>query len=96
MAHYDAARTRHLDARMNQRGIPAALIDLVLKHGRCDGDAYKLDRKDLRRLLGDLDGFRSTVLRALDKGGLAVVEAGGVLPTAYALHGGHRGRGRRR
>jgi hypothetical protein len=84
-----------MDARMNQRGIPAALVDLVLEHGRWRGDACMLDRKGLRRLLDDVDGFRSTVVKALDKGGVAVVEAGGALLTTYARPGEHRPRGRR-
>lgn len=79
---------------MNQRGIPAALVDLVLEHGRWDGDACKLDRKGLRQLLDEMDGFRSTVVKALDKGGLAVVEAGGALLTTYARPAQRRSRGR--
>lgn len=76
--------TKHMDVRMNQRGIPGTLVDLVLSHGRWDGDACKLDRKDLCKLKAEVDALRSTVLKALDKGGLAVVEAGGALVTAYA------------
>lgn len=76
--------TRHMDSRMNQRGIPAALVDLVLLHGRWDGDACKLDRKELCKLKEDVETLRSTVVKALDKGGLAVVEAGGALITTYA------------
>jgi len=76
--------TRHMDSRMNQRGIPAALVDLVLLHGRWDGDACKLDRKELCKLKEDVEALRSTVVKALDKGGLAVVEAGGALITTYA------------
>lgn len=93
--HFDARLTHHMDARMNQRGIPAALVDLVLEHGQWDGDACKLDRKGLRELLDAVDGFRSTVIKALDKGGLAVVEAGGALLTTYARPGHRSGRGRR-
>jgi hypothetical protein len=76
--------TRHMDVRMNQRGIPGALVELVLAHGHWEGDACKLDTRDLRRLKHEVEQLRSTVLKALDKGGLAVVEAGGALVTTYA------------
>ncbi|MCE7796526.1 hypothetical protein LWE61_08115 [Sphingobium sufflavum] len=84
MGDFEANVTRHMDLRMNQRGIPGALVDLVLSHGHWDGDACKLDRKDLCKLKAEVEMLRSTVLKALDKGGLAVVEAGGALVTAYA------------
>ena len=84
MGDFQGSVTKHMDVRMNQRGIPGALVELVLSHGRWDGDACKLDRKDLCKLKAEVETLRSTVLKALDKGGLAVVEAGGKLVTAYA------------
>lgn len=84
MSHMKTRKTRHMDARMNQRGIPGTLVDLVLSHGNWVGDACKLDRKDLCKLKAEVELLRSTVLKALDKGGLAVIEAGGALVTAYA------------
>lgn len=84
MNQADSIRTKHIDVRMNQRGIPLALINLVLSYGSWAGDVCKLDRKDLRKLKGEVEELRSTVLKALDKGGVAVVEAGGALVTTYA------------
>ena len=84
MGDFQGSVTKHMDVRMNQRGIPGNLVELVLSHGRWDGDACKLDRKDLCKLKAEVETLRSTVLKALDKGGLAVVEAGGALVTAYA------------
>ena len=84
MGDFQGNDTKHMDVRMNQRGIPGALVDLVLSHGRWDGDACKLDRRDLCKLKAEVETLRSTVLKALDKGGLAVVETGGALVTAYA------------
>lgn len=92
MNEFEGDITRHMDVRMNQHGIPAALVDLVLSHGRWDGDACKLDRKDLSSLKDDVEKLRSTVLKALDKGGLAVVEAGGALITTYARPNARSGR----
>jgi hypothetical protein len=82
--HLKRIMTRHMDARMNQRGIPRALVELVLSYGRWDGDACKLGRKDLSELKDEVEQLRSIVLKALDKGGLAVVESGGALITTYA------------
>lgn len=92
MSHLEGNVTRHMDVRMNQRGIPGALVDLVLSHGHWDGDACKLDRKDLCKLKDEVETLRSTVIKAIDKGGLAVVEAGGTLVTAYARPKGRSGR----
>ncbi|HEU4959091.1 MAG TPA: hypothetical protein VFT56_01675 [Sphingomonas sp.] len=84
MRQIEGSCTRHMDARMNQRGIPGALVELVLSHGYWEGDVCKLGRKDLRQLKDDVERLRSTVIKALDKGGIAVVEAGGAFVTTYA------------
>ena len=41
------------------------------------------DRKGLRGLLDELRELERTVIKALDKGGIVVVEAGGALLTVY-------------
>lgn len=84
MDHQKLRVTHHMDARMNQRGIPGALVDLVLQHGEWQGDACRLGRKDLRNLANDVEKLRATVRKALDKGGLTVVEEQGCLITAYS------------
>ena len=77
--------TLHMDARMNQRGITADLVGLALEHGEWSGDRCRLDRKGLKRLIAGLDCQRAAALRALDKGGLVVVEAGGAQITTYTI-----------
>ena len=37
--------TTHIDARMNQRGIRKALVELVLDLGEIEGDRYVLTEK---------------------------------------------------
>jgi hypothetical protein len=76
--------TKHLDIRMNQRGITRQLVDLALAHGEWDRDECRLDPKHLRMLISDLDALRAAALKALDKGGVAVVETGGKLVTTYS------------
>lgn len=75
--------TKHMQARMSQRGIPADLVDLVRQFGRDDQDRLVLNRKDLHGLLNEVRGLERVVLKALDKGGVVVVEADGALITAY-------------
>lgn len=77
--------TLHIDVRMNQRGITADLIDLTLEHGDWSGDRCRLDRKRLKHLIAGLDRQRAIALRALDKGGLVVVETGGSKITTYPI-----------
>jgi hypothetical protein len=71
-------------ARMNQRGITQDLVDLALQYGECQHDKYVLTRKGLQHLLGALRDLERTVLRALDKGGVVVVEEAGELITTYS------------
>lgn len=75
--------TKHMQARMSQRGISGDMVDLARQFGRDDQDKYILDRKGLRDLLEALRGLQRKVIKALDKGGVVVVEADGALITAY-------------
>jgi hypothetical protein len=79
MAH----TTRHMTTRMNQRGITQDLVDLALKYGECQHDKYVLTRRRLEQILAALRQTERTVIRALDKGGVVVVEDGGQLITTY-------------
>lgn len=76
--------TRHLGVRMSQRGITGDMIDFVLTHGINAQDKIILGRKDLMRLVADMDGEqRAVALKLLDKGGVVVVEDQGALLTTY-------------
>jgi hypothetical protein len=72
-----------MQARMSQRGIPGELIELVQQHGRDEQGKLVLNRKDLRSLLHAVRDLQRVVMKALDKGGLVVVEAEGTLITTY-------------
>lgn len=76
--------TKHMITRMNQRGITQDLVALARQYGECQHDKYVLTRKGLQRLLNGLRDLERTVLRALDKGGIVVVEESGQLITTYS------------
>lgn len=68
----------------NHRCITQDLVDLALEHGTLNQDRHVLGRGNLERLLlFELQSLQRTVKRALDKGGVVVVEGGGQLITAY-------------
>jgi len=79
-------KTRHIEKRMSQRGISNAMIDLALTYGEASGDKVILGRRSARRLLEDL----RTLMKIIDKGGVAVITQGESLITAYNYEGrGH-------
>lgn len=88
------AHTRHMITRMNQRGITQDLIYLALEYGESQDDKYVLTRKGLQHLLDEVRNLERTVIRALDKGGLVVVEDAGQLITTYAAKSYDRRRAR--
>ena len=77
------AKTKHHAARVSQRGIREATVELAQQHGIPHGDKLVLGRKQIRTVLEALDRERKELIRALDKGGVIVVESGGALITAY-------------
>lgn len=76
-------KTKHIEKRMAQRGISNAMIDLTLNYGEESGDKVILGRRSAKRLLEDV----RTLLKIIDKGGVAVVAQGDSLITAYNYEG---------
>ncbi len=79
-------KSRHIQARMSQRGITEDLVDLTLRFGvpQHDGKVV-LNRKGIRALLRELVALNRTAQKALNKGGIVVVECGDTLITTYDL-----------
>jgi hypothetical protein len=75
--------TQHFQQRMNHRGITRELVDLALEYGEVDQDRRVLDRKGLQRLLVDIRRKERAIIRAMDKGGVVVVEDCDCLITTY-------------
>lgn len=70
------ARTRHFQKRMSQRGITLDLVHLARQFGEPSQDKIVLGRKSLGRLLVAVRELERTTKKALDKGGIVVVEDG--------------------
>lgn len=79
------ARTKHFQKRISQRGITLELVDLARQFGEPSQDKIVLGRKGLTNLIASVRQIERTALKALDKGGLVVVEDGDVLITTYRL-----------
>jgi len=77
--------TKHARIRMGQRGIPDRIANLVSECGRIEGDMRILDRREARILLDEIDRRRKDLMRVIDKGGVAVVEEGNRVITAFNL-----------
>lgn len=86
------AKTRHIGKRMSQRGIRQTLVNLTLQFGEGLDDRCVLNRRGLEDLLQELRELERTTKRALDKGGVVVVQADGALITTYDLDSFDRGR----
>jgi hypothetical protein len=76
-------KTKHYLARISQRGIRESTVQLAQQHGIPQGNKLVLGRKQIRSVLDALDRERKELIRAMDKGGVIVVECGGTLVTAY-------------
>jgi hypothetical protein len=79
------SKTKHVQARMSQRGIRQDVLELAYQFGEKQGDKSLLGRKALTALLEELRQLERTALKALDKGGLVLVEANGRWITTYNL-----------
>lgn len=77
------ARTRHFQKRMSQRGITLDLVNLARQFGEPTQDKIVLGRKGLSQLLAAVRELERTTKKALDKGGIVIVEDGETLITTY-------------
>jgi hypothetical protein len=77
--------TRHMDQRMNQRAMNKAMIDAVHSYGEPVGDKVLLDRKACDVTIAKLRRELAAVTKIRDKGGVAIVEVGDDLLTAYRV-----------
>lgn len=79
-------KTRHIQARMSQRGIRQELLDIALQYGEPVQDKVILGKKALQLLLDELQQIERFAMKAMDKGGIVVVVSGEQLITTYNLN----------
>jgi hypothetical protein len=89
------ARTRHFQQRMSQRGITLDIVDLTQQFGETQQDKVYLNRKGLLRLIENARKIERTAKKALDRGGIVVVENDGSLITTYRFDSYDRKKARR-
>ena len=77
------ARTRHFQQRMSQRGMTLDIVELAQQFGDVHQDKTFLSRKVLQQLIESARQIERTAKKALDKGGVVVVEDNGALITTY-------------
>jgi hypothetical protein len=75
--------TRHINDRMNQRGLKREMIELALEHGKLVGDKYVLNRKLALATIGELKKKQKALEHAASKGGVTVIASNETLITAY-------------
>ena len=81
--------TRHLEQRMNQRGITRSMLETVLEFGTvCQKDRYTLDAKEARASILCIQRHLSELKKIADKGGVTVVVKGDTLVTTWNMKGG--------
>ncbi len=79
-------KTKHIQARMTQRGIREELVQLAVQFGyeHHDGKVI-LNRKGAERLVQELERIKRTARKIMESGGLCVVAQGDALITTYRL-----------
>jgi len=80
------SKTRHIQQRMSQRGINKAMVEMVVKFGKYQGDKVVFNRKGIDAVLAELEQLKKNALKAREKGGLVVVDVNGLMITTYALN----------
>ncbi|WP_245601126.1 DUF4258 domain-containing protein [Ignatzschineria larvae DSM 13226] len=75
--------SRHIDQRMNQRGITKEMVELTLEYGEIDNDRWVLNRKGVETMIESLEKQLRTARKLRDKGGIVVVAEDNTLVTTY-------------
>ena len=76
-------KTTHLLERISQRGIKSRMLMLVIEFGKHKRDKYILDKKNVGKLIEELNILKQELMKISDKGGVIVVSDNGVVITAY-------------
>lgn len=75
--------SKHVDQRMNQRGITRQVVETAMDFGVPHNDRYCLGRKEAQRAISLLQSQLKTLKKLADKGGITVVFENGMLITTW-------------
>jgi hypothetical protein len=78
--------TKHANKRIQERGIPKVLLELVIEYGEIYGDAYKLNKKHTDTLIEELKKKQKLLEKISKKGGLTVIPGSSGYITAYRIN----------
>lgn len=87
-------RTRHFDARMNERGISDVMVDIACRCGMREenSDRITFSRKPLRKMISMIDKYKKELEKMERKGGLTVVELDEHFITTFFVDSYKRGK----
>ena len=86
------SKTRHLQKRMAKRSIRGTMLKIVSTFGVPDGDKRVLNRKGCDAVLAEIEDMKKNLVKMRERGGMVLVENGGVQITTYALDSYSRNR----
>lgn len=78
-------KTRHLHKRLNQRGIPEAVLEILSQYGISRGDKKFLDIKNCLELSDIFAHLKKITDKMAEKGGYTLVATEEALITVYRL-----------
>jgi fructose-1-phosphate kinase PfkB-like protein len=81
----DMAKTRHINQRMNQRGINEQMLEIVKMFGVDKGDKTYLNRKGIEAVEKELKNLLKQMDRMKSRGGIVLVESGECEVTTYSI-----------
>ena len=84
------AKTRHINQRMNQRGINEQMLEIVKMFGVDNGDKIFLNRKGINAVEKELKSILKQIDRMKSRGGIVLVESCGSEITTYGLESYNR------
>ncbi len=77
--------SHHCVKQMHNRGLTHTMVELVQLFGYQMGDRLILDKKQICQLIEHINAVRKVLIKMYEKGGVAVVEKGDHIITAFQI-----------
>lgn len=87
-------RTRHIETRMNQRGISDIMIDIAHRcgHKEHNSDRITFSRKPLRKMISMVEKYKKELEKMERNGGVTLVEVDETFITTFFVDSYKRGK----